>query len=153
MPKPSRRSPTGSGPQPVIEGTPAEVALNQEGSARMRQPRNSDNGGRDNNGRNGGHDRRAPMAVTARAASRRDRAEQVQRRQRESRSAKPMIAEADAEPLLGAGACRTSLAGPADRCRAQRGRRRKRRLRRRPPATAPTRAMLEQVQRCPRPGG
>lgn len=38
----------GAGPQPVIEGMPAEVALNREG----RDSR--DNGGRDNNGRNNG---------------------------------------------------------------------------------------------------
>ena len=38
----------GAGPQPVIEGMPAEVALNREGRD------NRDNGGRDNNGRNNG---------------------------------------------------------------------------------------------------
>ncbi|WP_322416501.1 DUF4167 domain-containing protein [Mesorhizobium huakuii] len=46
----------GAGPQPVIEGMPAEVALNRDGRD------NRDNGGRDNNGRdnngrnNGGRD-------------------------------------------------------------------------------------------------
>ena len=39
----------GAGPQPVIEGMPAEVALNREGGRD-----NRDNGGRDNNGRNNG---------------------------------------------------------------------------------------------------
>ncbi|MBZ9678384.1 DUF4167 domain-containing protein [Mesorhizobium sp. ES1-1] len=47
----------GGGPQPVIEGVPAEVALNREGGRDNNSGRN--NGGRDNNGRdnNGGRHR------------------------------------------------------------------------------------------------
>jgi len=41
----------GAGPQPVIEGMPAEVALNREGGRD-----NRDNGGRDNGRNNGGRD-------------------------------------------------------------------------------------------------
>lgn len=40
----------GAGPQPVIEGMPAEVALNREGGRENRD----NNGSRDNNGRNNG---------------------------------------------------------------------------------------------------
>lgn len=47
----------GAGPQPVIEGTPAELAFNQENGRDNRN--NRDNNGRDNNGRdnNGGRHR------------------------------------------------------------------------------------------------
>jgi hypothetical protein len=47
----------GAGPQPVIEGVPAEVALNREGGRDNNSGRN--NGGRENNGRdnNGGRHR------------------------------------------------------------------------------------------------
>ncbi|WP_413774680.1 DUF4167 domain-containing protein [Mesorhizobium sp. AR10] len=41
----------GAGPQPVIEGTPAELALNQENGRENRDSSGRDNNGRDNNGR------------------------------------------------------------------------------------------------------
>ncbi|TIT46415.1 MAG: DUF4167 domain-containing protein, partial [Mesorhizobium sp.] len=41
----------GAGPQPVIEGMPAEVALNRDGRDN-RDNSGRDNGGRDNGGRN-----------------------------------------------------------------------------------------------------
>ena len=40
----------GAGPQPVIEGMPAEVALNREGGRDNRDNSGRNNGGRDNNG-------------------------------------------------------------------------------------------------------
>ena len=47
----------GAGPQPVIEGMPAEVALNRENGRDNRDNGGRDNGGRDNNGgRNNGRD-------------------------------------------------------------------------------------------------
>lgn len=49
----------GAGPQPVIEGTPAEVALNREGGREARDNNGGrNNGGRDNNG--GRHRDRRP---------------------------------------------------------------------------------------------
>ncbi len=48
----------GAGPQPVIEGTPAELAFNQESGRDNRNNRDRDNGGRDNNG--GRHRDRRP---------------------------------------------------------------------------------------------
>ncbi|TIN21494.1 MAG: DUF4167 domain-containing protein [Mesorhizobium sp.] len=49
----------GAGPQPVIEGMPAEVALNREGGRENRDNAGRDNGGRNNGGRdnNGGRHR------------------------------------------------------------------------------------------------
>ncbi|RWC44635.1 MAG: DUF4167 domain-containing protein [Mesorhizobium sp.] len=49
----------GAGPQPVIEGMPAEVALNREGGRENRDNNGRDNGGRNNGGRdnNGGRHR------------------------------------------------------------------------------------------------
>ncbi|WP_027054015.1 DUF4167 domain-containing protein [Mesorhizobium erdmanii] len=44
----------GAGPQPVIEGMPAEVALNRENGRDNRDSGGRDSGGRDNNGRNNG---------------------------------------------------------------------------------------------------
>ncbi|MBZ9726649.1 DUF4167 domain-containing protein [Mesorhizobium sp. CO1-1-11] len=44
----------GAGPQPVIEGMPAEVALNRENGRDNRDNSGRDNSGRDNNGRNNG---------------------------------------------------------------------------------------------------
>ncbi|MER9949971.1 DUF4167 domain-containing protein [Mesorhizobium sp. M0047] len=44
----------GAGPQPVIEGMPAEVALNREGGRDNRDNSGRDNSGRDNSGRNSG---------------------------------------------------------------------------------------------------
>ncbi|KQU96120.1 hypothetical protein ASD12_22555 [Mesorhizobium sp. Root102] len=44
----------GAGPQPVIEGVPAEVALNREGGRDNRDNAGRDNAGRDNSGRNNG---------------------------------------------------------------------------------------------------
>ncbi|MER9300138.1 DUF4167 domain-containing protein [Mesorhizobium sp. M0621] len=44
----------GAGPQPVIEGMPAEVALNREGGRDNRDNSGRDNSGRDNSGRNNG---------------------------------------------------------------------------------------------------
>jgi hypothetical protein len=41
----------GAGPQPVIEGMPAEVALNREGGRESRDNNGGRNGGRDNNAR------------------------------------------------------------------------------------------------------
>ena len=49
----------GAGPQPVIEGMPAEVALNRENGRDNRDNRDNggrDNAGRDNGGRNNGRD-------------------------------------------------------------------------------------------------
>ncbi|TPM31586.1 DUF4167 domain-containing protein [Mesorhizobium sp. B2-3-5] len=84
----------GAGPQPVIEGMPAEVALNRE-SGRD----NRDNGGRDSGGRNNGgrHRDRRPNGGYGQNGQR-DYASSAEQGGQQQRNEAPGQAEVQAEP-------------------------------------------------------
>jgi uncharacterized protein DUF4167 len=90
----------GAGPQPIIEGTPAELALNQENGRDNRDNGGRDSSGRDNSGRdhNGRHRDRRPGGGYGQSAQRGEygsRAEQGgQRGEQTRRNEMPVQAEA-----------------------------------------------------------
>lgn len=97
----------GAGPQPVIEGTPAEMAFNQENGRDNRNNNGRDNNGRDNNG--GRHRDRRPNGGYGQGGQRGDynsRGEQGVQRFDQNRSseapAQPEAAASPSEPVFSA---------------------------------------------------
>ena len=99
-PKASSAFANGAGPQPVIEGTPAEVALNPEPRPAMASGRESARTGFHSNGYNGDENiaatgARAAAAAVARTSSRRRRrANRASRRMPRSRARATSLREA-----------------------------------------------------------
>ncbi|CCV11388.1 conserved hypothetical protein [Mesorhizobium sp. STM 4661] len=86
----------GAGPQPVIEGTPAELAFNQE-NGRDNRDSGRDNGGRDNNG--GRHRDRRPNVGNGQRGEYGSRGEQ--RSDQNRRNETPVQAEAISQAETG----------------------------------------------------
>jgi hypothetical protein len=87
----------GAGPQPVIEGMPAEVALNREGGRDNRDNGGRNNGGRDNNG--GRHRDRRPNGGYGQNGQR-DYAPSTEQGGQQQRNETPVQADTQAEVQL-----------------------------------------------------